>query len=84
MLLVRFVLQVCIPSTPKLRNRVEIDTGVEEMSNAIVEELAASAPKSRPGDKPRPPIPARIEDDIRLKNWFRRQWQMIRDPALKA
>jgi hypothetical protein len=31
-----------------------------------------------------PQIPARIQDEIRLKNRLRRQWQTTRDPALKA
>jgi hypothetical protein len=29
-------------------------------------------------------IPARIQDEVRLKNRLRRQWQLTRDPALKA
>jgi hypothetical protein len=63
---------------------VEIDTCVEEMPSALLEALAASNPKSRPRDDPRPPIQARIQDEIRLKNRLRRQWQITRDPALKA
>jgi hypothetical protein len=31
-----------------------------------------------------PPLPASIQDEIRLKNRLRRQWQNTRDPALKA
>jgi hypothetical protein len=71
-------------STPLLPNKGEIDTCVEEMSSAILEALAASTPKSRPRDDPRPPIPARTQDEIRLKNRLRRQWQITRDPAPKA
>jgi hypothetical protein len=63
-----------LPSTPKLRSGVEIDTCVEKVSSAITEALAASAPRRRPRFDPRPPIPARIQDDIRLKNRLRRQW----------
>jgi hypothetical protein len=73
-----------LPSTPLLPNEGEIDTCVEEMSSAILEALAASTAKSRPRDDPRPPIPACIQDEIRLKNRLRRQWQITRDPALKA
>jgi hypothetical protein len=69
---------------PKLRSGVEIDTCVEEVSSAITEALAASAPRRRPRDDPRPQIPVHIQDDIRLKNRLRRQWQITRDPALKA
>ena len=71
-----------LPSTPILRNRVEIDTCVEKVSSAITEALAASAPRSRPCDDPQPPIPARIQDDIRQKIRLRMQWQITRDPAL--
>ena len=46
--------------------------------------LAASTPKCRPRDDPRPPIPAGIQDEIRLKNRLRRRWQVTRDPALKV
>jgi hypothetical protein len=55
-----------LPSTPKLRSGVEIDTCVEEVSSAITEALAASAPRRRLRDDPRPPIPARVQDDICL------------------
>jgi len=61
-----------------------IDTCVENFSGAALEALAASTPKRRPRDDPRPPIPAGIQDEIRLKNRLRRQWQITRDPALKA
>jgi hypothetical protein len=67
-----------------LPNEGEIDTCVKEMSSAILEALAASTPESRPRDDPRPPIPACIQDEIRLKNRLRRQWRITRDPALKA
>ena len=35
-------------------------------------------------DNPWPPILAGIQDEIRLKNRLWRQWQITRDPALKA
>jgi hypothetical protein len=73
-----------LPSTPLLPNEGVIDTCVEEISSAILEVLAASTPESGPRDDERPPIPACIQDEIRLKNRLRRQWQMTRDPALKA
>jgi hypothetical protein len=61
-----------------------MDMCVEEMSSAIVEALAASTPESRPRDDPRPPTLSCIQDEIRLKNRLRRQWQITRDPVLKA
>jgi hypothetical protein len=54
------------------------------MSSATVEALAASAPKSRPRDNPQPQLPERIQDEIRVKIRLKRQWQITRDPSLKA
>jgi len=73
-----------IPFAPELHNGMAIDTCVENFSGAVLKALAASTPKCRPRDGPRPPIPAGIRDEIRLKNRLRRQWQITRDPALKA
>jgi hypothetical protein len=61
-----------------------IDTCVEKFSGAVLKALAASNPKCRPRDDPRPPIPAGIQDEIRLKNRRRRQWQFTRVPGMKA
>jgi len=61
-----------------------IDICVENFSGAVLKALAASTPKRHPRDDSRPPIPAGIQDEIRLKNRLRRQWQITRDPALKA
>jgi hypothetical protein len=61
-----------------------IDKCVEELTSAIQEAIAASAPRRRPHADTRPPLPASIQDEIRLKNRLRRQWQVTRDPALKA
>jgi hypothetical protein len=54
------------------------------MSSAILEALAASTPKNRPREYPRPPIPACTQDEIRLKKKLRSQWTITKDPALKA
>jgi hypothetical protein len=43
----------------------------------------ASDPRRRPHADLRTPIPARIQDDVRLNNRLSRQWQITRDPALK-
>ena len=61
-----------------------IDTCVENFSGAMLQALAASTPKCRLCDDPWPPIPAGIQDKIRLKNRLQKQWQVTRDPALKA
>jgi len=61
-----------------------IDICVENLSGAVVKALAASTPKRRTRDDPRPPVNAGIQDEIRLKNRLRWQWHITRDPALKA
>jgi hypothetical protein len=54
------------------------------LSSAIWRALEVSARKSLPPADPRPPIPASIQDEICLKNRLKRQWQITRNPALKA
>ena len=61
-----------------------IDMCVENFSGTVLKALAASTLKRRPRDFPGPPIPAGIQDEIRLKNHLRRQWLITRDPVLKA
>jgi len=73
-----------IPFHPELHNGIAIDTCVEKISGAVLKALADSTPKCRPRGDPRPPIPAGIHDEIRLKTRLRRQWQVTRDPAVRA
>ena len=73
-----------IPFDPELNNGIAFDTCVKNLSGAVLQALAASTPKCRPRDDLRPPIPAGIQDDTRLKNRLRWRWQVTRDPALKA
>jgi hypothetical protein len=54
------------------------------LTSAIKEATAASAPKRRSQADPRPPLPAGIQDETRLKKQLKRQWQDATDPALKA
>ena len=61
-----------------------IDTCVENFSGAVLQALAASNPKCRQRNETRPPIPAGIQDEIRLKSRLRRRWQVTSDPALKG
>jgi hypothetical protein len=61
-----------------------IDTFVENFSAAVLKASVASTPKCHQHDDPQPPIPAGIQDEIRLKNRLGRRWQITRDPALKA
>jgi hypothetical protein len=73
-----------VPFDPNLHNEMAIDTCVDNFSGAVLEALAVSIPNCRPRDDPRPPIPAVIQDEIRLKNRLRRRWQVTTDPAIKA
>jgi hypothetical protein len=54
---------------------------VEGLANAIPEVTGASAAKLRHCVDQRPPLPAGIEDEIRLKNRLRRQQQVTVAPA---
>jgi hypothetical protein len=61
-----------------------IDKCLEELTSAIHEATPASAPRRRQRTDPRPLIPASFQDEILLNKRLRRQWQITRDPALKA
>jgi hypothetical protein len=73
-----------LPGNPVVNDEEEIDKCVEELTSAILEATAASAPKLRPRIDRRPLLPANIRDEIRLKNRLMRRWQVTRDPALKT
>ena len=66
-------LEAGLPSNPYLPNELAIEACVKELSNAISKALTDTIPKYRPRVDPRLPIPARIQDEIRLKNRLRRQ-----------
>ena len=61
-------LEELIQFDSELHNEMDIDTCVQNFSGAVLKALAASTPKRCPRDVPRPPIPAGIQDEIRLKN----------------
>jgi hypothetical protein len=73
-----------IPFDPELLNGMAIDTCVENFSGVVLNALEASTPKCRKRYDPRPPIPAGIQDEIRLKTRLQRRWQITSEPALKA
>jgi hypothetical protein len=73
-----------LPGNHVVVDEEAIDKCLEELTIAIHEATAASAPRRRPRADRRPPLPASIQDQIRLKNRLKRQWQITRDPALKA
>jgi hypothetical protein len=56
-----------IPFDPELLNGMAIDTCVKNFSGDVLKAIEASTPKRRRRDDPRPPIPAGIQDEIRLK-----------------
>ena len=64
-----------------MHNGMAIDTCVKNFSGAVLKFLAEFTPKCCPRDDP---ILAGIQNEIGLKNRLRRQWQVTRDPALKA
>jgi hypothetical protein len=60
-------LETGIPSTSDLQDEPTIDTCVKGLTTAISKAFADSPPKCRQGSDPRPSIPARIQDEIRMK-----------------
>ena len=74
-------LEDLIPFELELLNKIAFDTLVENFSGVVLEALAASTSKRRLRDDPRPLIPDGIQDEIRLSETVRRQWQIIRDLA---
>jgi hypothetical protein len=70
-------LQACLedrlPGHPFVVNKEAIHKCVEELTSAIQEATAASAPRRRPRADPQPVVTACIQDEIRLKNRLRRQ-----------
>jgi hypothetical protein len=73
-----------LPGNPMVVDQEAIEKYLEELISAIHEATAASVPRRRPRADPPPPLPASIQDAIRLKDRLRRQWQITRDLALKA
>jgi hypothetical protein len=82
--LVQACLDNNIPFNSETADEASIDMCVENLTSAISGVLKVYTPKGGPRADPRPPITARIQDEIHLKNRLRRQWQLTRDPALKA
>jgi hypothetical protein len=54
-------------SIPDLKDEATINACVKDLTTAISIALADSTPKRRQGPDPRPSIPARIQDELRLK-----------------
>jgi hypothetical protein len=73
-----------LPGNPVVNDEEAIDKCFEDLTSAIQEATAASAPNCRNRADQRPHLLASIQDEIRLKKRLRRQWQVTRDPALKA
>jgi hypothetical protein len=72
-----------LPENPVVVDDEEaIDKCLQELTSAIHEATAESAPRRRPRAEPRPPLPDSIQDELRLKNRLRRQWRFKRDPAI--
>jgi hypothetical protein len=80
--------QVCLegryPPNPAVIEEEAIGNCGEELTSATQEASATSAPRRRPHDVPRPPFPARTQEEMRPRNRRRKHWQITRDPALEA
>jgi hypothetical protein len=61
-----------------------IEACIERFYGAMLRALGASTPNCLLREDQQPPIAAGIQDEIRLKHRLRRQWQISRDPVLKA
>jgi hypothetical protein len=73
-----------IPFIPEPADEANIDRCVENLSSAIRRAIKVSTPRSGTRAGPQPPVTAPVKDEIRLKNRLRRQWQLTRDPFMKA
>lgn len=76
----------CRQTPVKYRDKRQetIDKCNEELISATKEARAVSAQKRRHRADPRPPITFSIRDEMHLKRRLKRQWHVMRDPALKA
>jgi hypothetical protein len=77
-------LEHTLPGNPVVVDEEAIDKCLEDLTSSIHEAKAASVPRRRTRADPRPPLPASIQEEMHLKNRLRRQWQIMRYPALKS
>jgi hypothetical protein len=74
---------------PMVNYEESIDKCFEQLSSAIQEVRAAAARKRQLRADPRPHLrfyridSGSIQDELRLKNWLRRHWKIMRDPTTK-
>ena len=61
-----------LPANADIPSEVFIDACLKELSSAISKALAEPTPKCRRRSDQRPPIPARTQDEMCLKNQLRR------------
>jgi hypothetical protein len=73
-----------LPGNPFVIAEETTDNFAEELTSAVHEATATSAPRCRSLADPRPSLPASIVVETRLKNRLRRQWQITTDPVLKG
>jgi hypothetical protein len=72
------------PENLAVKDEEAVHKCVDKLTSAIQVATAAPASKYRPRADPGTPLPACIQDEIRLKNLLRRQWQITWAPALTA
>jgi hypothetical protein len=71
-----------LPGKPAVNDEA-IDKYVEELSSASKRPQQHASKRRHRADL-RPPLSASIQDETRLKYRLKMQWQVTRDPALKA
>jgi hypothetical protein len=77
-------LEAGLPSESDLPNEMAIDACANELSTTISKALAESTPRVARVMPHALRYRLGIQDEIRLKNLFRRKWQISWEPALKA
>jgi hypothetical protein len=73
-----------IPFESELHDGIAVDMCVENFPDTVLKALAASTPKRLPRVDLQPPIPAGIQDEVRLKNRLPSYWKVTKDPTVKA
>jgi hypothetical protein len=73
-----------ILSNPSLPDEVAVNTYGEKLSSAISKALAESTSRSHPHDDLDSPIMSHSHNEIRLNNWLRKQWKIMKEPTLKV
>jgi hypothetical protein len=61
-----------------------INNCIEDLTSTVLEDLTMSVLKCRPRSNQPPFMPILIQNETRLKNRLKKQWQVFRDLGMKA